>query len=179
MNKILMSAALAAASLIAVPSQALTFSFSYTSTNAAAPLVATGRIITANSLNANGTYDVLSIAGNVDGDIITALTPNPNQPNAIGSADGLFTYDNTLSPTAAYVTNPGLLFTSATFEYNLFSDSPTQYELYQAANGGYVANSVGTLVVSQLPEPASWALMVTGLGLVGYASRRRLTAVSA
>jgi hypothetical protein len=30
-----------------------------------------------------------------------------------------------------------------------------------------------------VPEPASWAMMITGFGLIGYASRRRARMVAA
>jgi hypothetical protein len=50
-------------------------------------------------------------------------------------------------------------------------------------NGGYGQNgillanfSVGDAAV---PEPASWALMIAGFGMVGFAMRRRATAVAA
>ncbi len=178
--KIALLVTAALVSLAAVPASALTYAFTYTSTNTAAPFSATGRITTANMLNANGSYDVLGITGNVDGDVITALVANPNQPNGTTSADGLFNFDNTFSLTAPYITNGGVLFNSVGgFEYNLFSDSPTSYELYQAKSGGYTQNSVGSLSIAAVPEPASWALMLAGFGLVGFASRRSRTVVTA
>ncbi len=179
MTKAFLLGAAVLAAIATTPATAASYLLTYTATNAAAPLVASVRVTTPNTLNANGTFDVLTASGNVAGDVITALTPNPNQPNAAGSADGLFTYDNTLSLTAPFVSGPGLLFTSATFEYNLFSDSPTQYELYQANGGGYTENSVGTLTLTAVPEPAAWTLMIAGFGLVGAAARRRSVAAAA
>ena len=44
------------------------------------------------------------------------------------------------------------------------------------------ADNVGPILdnvlVSQVPEPASWAMLITGFGMIGFASRRRV-AVSA
>ncbi|MGI4876171.1 MAG: FxDxF family PEP-CTERM protein, partial [Janthinobacterium lividum] len=41
-----------------------------------------------------------------------------------------------------------------------------------------VGSSV-TFALAEVPEPASWALMVVGFGMVGFAARRRTTAVAA
>nr|WP_295661618.1 FxDxF family PEP-CTERM protein [Polymorphobacter sp.] len=41
-----------------------------------------------------------------------------------------------------------------------------------------VGSSV-TFALAAVPEPASWALMVVGFGMVGFAARRRTTAVTA
>ena len=179
MIKTMLLGAVAAATLAAAPAAAATYLFTYTSTGAA-PFTAVGHLTTAATMNAAGTFDVTAISGNVDGDAITALTANPNKPNASGSADGLFTYDNTVSPAGAtLLTNPGLLFTSATHEYNVFADSPTQYELYQATGGSYTENSIGLFTLTAVPEPAAWTLMIAGFGLVGAALRRRTTTVAA
>ena len=41
-------------------------------------------------------------------------------------------------------------------------------------NGDNTSDGTGvSFVVSQVPEPASWALMIAGFGMVGVASRRR------
>ncbi|MGI4880492.1 MAG: FxDxF family PEP-CTERM protein [Janthinobacterium lividum] len=52
---------------------------------------------------------------------------------------------------------------------------------YTGTVGGKPA-SVGssiTFALAAVPEPASWALMVAGFGLVGFAARRRTTTVAA
>jgi hypothetical protein len=41
----------------------------------------------------------------------------------------------------------------------------------------FVFTNVG--VSNAVPEPAVWAMMIAGFGLVGYAARRRTTAVAA
>ncbi len=174
--KILTAAAsVAALSLSAMPSQAAVYLFNYVSSGGN-PFAASGSFTTSDVLNGAGAYDVLSISGNVDGDLITSLIGNPAQPNPSLSADGLFIYDNNYFPGPQHVSNPGLFFASAAgYEYNLFSDNATTYELYRATPGvGYVNNSIGTLTVSSaIPEPATWALMITGFGMMGLALRRR------
>jgi hypothetical protein len=159
------------------------------------PAQATLSITTSDTLNSLGGFDVTGISGSVDGDEVTGLTPNPNQPTWSYSPDGLFLFDNVLFPDQpSWLSNPGVLFTSAGgFEYNLFSDSPTQYELYKALPGvGYVANSVGMVSAQQIlqsvgardgaiPEPTTWALLIAGFGAIGLALRaqRRRPALNA
>ena len=175
--------ALAAMAVAALPSsaQAANFMLHYVS-NGAAPLAADLTVTTSDVLNGVGGYDVTGISGNVSGDVVTGLTANPDQPNAHYSADGWFIYDNVYYPGAPSVSYWGLLFTSAGHEYNLFSDSATQYELYQATPGvGFTQNSVGSLFaervhlggnpndsrVDAVPEPTSWLMMAAGFGLLG------------
>jgi hypothetical protein len=174
--------ALAAMAMVALPgsAQAAHFVLNYVSTGAA-PLAAELTVTTSDTLNAVGGYDVTGISGDVSGDAITGLTVNPDQPSAHYSADGWFIYDNVYFPGLPSVSYWGLLFTSATHEYNLFSDSATQYQLYQATPGvGYTANSVGTLLSTPVhlghpgnqatlavPEPTSWLTMALGFGLLG------------
>jgi hypothetical protein len=44
--------------------------------------------------------------------------------------------------------------------------------------GGYVQVTKATIPTTPVPEPASWALMIAGLGIIGVALRRRKTDVS-
>ena len=168
-RKVLLAATCACA--IASPSLAAQFQLTYTS--AAAPILASLLVTTANALNTVGGYDVTGISGNVDGDTVTGLIANPNQPNPTGSSDGLFIYDNVQFPGPQVLSSWGLYFASATHQYNLFSDSATQYELYQATGGGYTENSAGTLDVQAVPEPSAWMLMTVGFGALGVMLRRR------
>ena len=167
-------AALAVAAASA-PAQASTWLLNYVS-DGGTPLAATLMLDVSDTMNGAGAFDVLNVlSGNVDGDLITSLTPNPGHPFAINSPDGLFSFDNNFWPTSdPHLSSPGLLFNSATFEYNLFSNGPGSYTLYKAQNGSYGANSNGRLTVTAgVPEPATWTLMIAGFGLAGAALRRR------
>ncbi len=53
---------------------------------------------------------------------------------------------------------------------------------FAVGNGGNGYNNDSTLLsalVSSVPEPATWGLMIAGFGMVGFAARRRSAAVTA
>ncbi len=49
---------------------------------------------------------------------------------------------------------------------------------YNATGGNFTASGSGTFA-GAIPEPATWAMMIAGFGLVGAAARRRRMAVAA
>jgi hypothetical protein len=192
MNRVLkLALGLAAASALAGHAQAATWVLDYTATNGGAPAEASLTLETASTLDAAGGYDVTSITGEVDGETVTGLIANPDQPFASYSSDGMFIFDNVFyADSSPVLSNPGLFFSGASGdEYNLFSDSATQYELYKATSGvGYQADSVGVLAyrdppsisdVGGIPEPAAWMMMILGFGSVGALLRRRRNAAAA
>lgn len=164
----------------AIPGYAVTLRFSYGASNGGAPLTASGLLNTAETLNVAGSYDITGLSGSVGGDPTAALTTNPTGSAVSTSPDGLFTYDNVVFGPLPSLSNAGVLFTSASgFGYNLFSDSATTYEVYQVAGGTDTGHSVGTLILADVPEPTTWALMLTGFVMVGFAARRRRLPLSA
>ena len=163
--------ALGVGALSATSASALTWAVNYTS--AGNPASASLMFSTGSTMNSLGGYDITGVSGSVDGDTITSMESNPNAPFQATSLSNLFYFDNVLGGTP-FLTNAGALFKSAAFEYNLYS-SGAGYELYKAGNGQYLANSIGTATMAAVPEPASWALMVGGFGLVGATMRRRST----
>ena len=169
----------AVALTFAAPASAATYLLQYRSTSGT-PMTASLRVGTADAINAVGGYDIVSLSGHVGSDRISGLVANPNHSQPVSSADGFFTYDNVLFPNAPVLSNPGVLFNGADgFEYNLFSRNMSQFDLYQARPGvGYTRNSVGVLSLDQLsanavPEPAQWAMLFVGFGLMGSMLRRR------
>lgn len=51
--------------------------------------------------------------------------------------------------------------------------SPTRYSTMLAGERIYWLSRSNTLIVSAVPEPATWAMMIGGLALAGTAARRR------
>jgi len=63
------------------------------------------------------------------------------------------------------------------------SGSPIRLTFYAQANGtdtdAAFTNIALTAASAAMPEPASWALLIVGFDLVGFAARRRSAAVTA
>jgi hypothetical protein len=68
---------------------------------------------------------------------------------------------------------------------NVYMPSGKTYDrirFYQVGGGGYESDNhtVGYFTTrGGVPEPATWAMMILGFGLVGFAARRRTTVVTA
>lgn len=136
---------------------------------------AKGVFNTSNALNAVGTYNILSISGNVfgaGGGAITGLVSNPNQPYSVTNYG--FIWDNTLP-----LNNAGVVFTvGAGSMWNLFADEYRGFHLYSYNAERNVGNvdKMGTFVTAPVPEPETYAMMMVGLGLLGFMARRKKSA---
>lgn len=171
MKTILIAAALTAAVTAMAPASAATYVLNYTGTSGEPlPTTATLKITTANTLNLSGGYDILSASGTVNGVAITDLA-------ALNPAG--FNTDNIFFAADPHVSNSGFGWNAPGVTGNLFSNGPGSYSLYQFDGGNYTIATDGLLSVSQVPEPASWALLVIGFGMVGGFARRRQQAVAA
>ena len=179
------AAALAALVLAAAPVQAATEMFSFT--DSVDGIFANGTFLTSNTANPDGTFDIISVMGNVIDDrsmtpvpdTIMTLIGNPNDPTPT-VADG-FIYDDH-SP----LNTNGVLFQGASGAiYNLWSNGgPSNNaagELYTYGGAVPSFDAHGTLSVGPVPEPAAWAMMLVGFGALGGALRysRRKQALAA
>ena len=123
-----------------------------------------------------GAYDILSIAGTVNGEAITGLlgTVGP----VITSADGFFIYDNdfyvtgSASAAGAFFDIDGLLFTTATSNYNLFFDG-ANYIYYTDHGAGIDVAFSAVDPPPPISEPASAVLLATGVAGLAVMRRRR------
>jgi hypothetical protein len=77
----------------------------------------------------------------------------------------------------------GTLLKTVTFGQNCFSTCTAVRQTLSFANALSVTispNSNGTgidnLAITMVPEPATWAMMISGFGLVGFAARKRRSA---
>jgi hypothetical protein len=165
-------AAVGGALLGALPAKATTFyNFTFNSNNETA--VGTLEVNASNQII--GIWTALSgdIAANTVGNGIILNNGFPNQQNSYG-----FLWDNVFSPTQPYLNNNGVLFNtlSNNLIWNLFSNSPTDYELYTYGGPGIPQSAFfGTLslAVAQTPLPAALPLFATGLAALGLLRRRR------
>jgi hypothetical protein len=135
----------------------------------------------------NASNDVVSGGGVVNGpsanDTLT-LFPNPTPGVKNTSPDGHWNYDDVV-PVDFF----GLLFTGVTNPfYNVFANGGGGSIGISFADGQTYNNNnaiIGQLSVTAVPEPATWAMTVLGVGMIGAGlrlSRRKsnmaLTAVT-
>ncbi len=142
-----------------------------------------GTFTTSDTLNAVNGYDIVAISGEVSGlggGDIASLVLNPNQPYA--TINYGFIYDNVLFPTAAQKLDVnGVLFTTTSGAiWNLWGNSATDYQLYtygpvavDVHSSSLFMVAVPANIMAAVPEPQTYAMMIAGLGLLGFAARRR------
>ncbi|MGB4812794.1 MAG: PEP-CTERM sorting domain-containing protein [Methylophilaceae bacterium] len=162
------------------------YTFSFASYNNSGSKIDTG-LITFNAL-ASGV--ILSATGNINGAAITGLSP-------YAAADNVF-----VTPTAAtpyFASYGGISFATTNRIYNISSygvnglnmsiaDSVTDTVGYGTYNRGlnfsvvsdnglnFTVATYPDFNVASVPEPEAYAMMLLGLGLVGFSSRRRIAA---
>jgi hypothetical protein len=88
--------------------------------------------------------------------------------------------DNTLGDTAPRVTNNQYTFNAPSLRYDLTSNVSGGTVLYadEVNRRAIIAFETFAETPAAVPEPATWAMMIAGFGLVGGAMRRRNVKVS-
>jgi hypothetical protein len=154
---------------MAATAQAQTYDFSITTSQD----TASGQFTLGNPMEPN---TVTSVTGMVDGNPITGLSD-------YGFAD------QHLSTTSPYVDRSGIAFTDGTLGFNIFdnytaADGSPVYSLCNSAfNGGCVGGDANAAPVATftltaagsgaVPEPATWAMIIAGMGMIGGGLRLR------
>lgn len=88
------------------------------------------------------------------------------------SADGFYWYDNVYGGTSGLDTN-GMLFWAGSQEVNLYKDNGTfDIVTTYGDTSSYVTTPVN-FTAAAVPEPASIAMLLAGLGALGFAARRK------
>ena len=158
-------AAAMALAAVASPAAAADYFFGFSGTNlfGGQPLVGSGTLTTDGvtvTRNGRDAQAITGITGTYNGSTITALA------SVTGS-------DNYYYLTDKFVSGNGLGFTTAAgTNANLF-DSAGQYRINTTNpfQSGFVTAT--SSAVAAVPEPASWAMLILGMGAVGFAMRRR------
>lgn len=150
---------------VASPAAAADYVFNFSGTNlfGGQPLVGSGTLTTNGMTvkqNGRDAQAITGITGIYNGSTITGLA------SVTGS-------DNFYYLTDKFVSGNGLGFTTAAgTSANLF-DSAGQYRINTTNpfQSGFVTAT--STAVAAVPEPASWAMLILGMGAVGFAMRRR------
>lgn len=162
-------AAMVGASAIATSAQAAQYLVTFTSVpfEGTTPHAFSGTLTTTDVADANGYYQVTSIDGTRNGEAVTLLAPGSN--------------DNLFRPDTDYVTENGIGFTTASgfgyvYSYDGFylEDSEAGYNFVDSFTAAPVP--AATPVAAAVPEPATWGMMILGMGMMGGVLRRRVRA---
>lgn len=170
MTKILSTVAVSALAMIASTSASAAvynFNFSGTGLFFGEPLVGSGTLTTngvsqVSSLNGYTYQTITGITGTFNGSAITGLA-NVTGSNNLFYLTGPF-----------FVDGNGLGFsTAAGSAVNLFVTTDTAYRVNAGGlSTGFVTASASAATAA-VPEPATWAMMIGGFGVIGAAARRR------
>jgi hypothetical protein len=161
--------------LAAVPAAATQWFFSYSFPGlgtAGTPVTASG-ILTTTDVLVGGAYTITGIAGTrtfnntVTNNITGLLAPN------VASNDNLLFVGGT-----ALLSSQGFAFTvDGNPQQNGTGGTGVEVVYYSSAGGGYSERNLrvgfGSLTVTPVPEPSTWALMLGGLGVLAWSQRRR------
>ncbi len=129
-------------------------------------------------------FDFGTFSGQFNVDSTTNLIVGISGSGAvIGTITGLLPIgtlggnDNRLFPTAPYVTNPGVTFSTTSLgALNLYSLDPTTWQVIDTGgNGRLLLINGGKLVVAAVPEPAGLALVASALLALRLTRRSRVT----
>jgi hypothetical protein len=154
------------------------YNFGYTATNTSSSPVTASRI---SSFGFNTTPDLLSAA--ITGGSVFTNVSSGNVPGGLPDVDfcAVSGSGNNCSGGASGGVAIGGT-TSGSFSLNFGATAPTSvafsdlYVRYQAITApGIIGGSGEGIPTGGVPEPASWALMIMGIGGIGAVMRRRRT----
>lgn len=166
-------AALSVLAIAATPAYAAQFNFGFTTTSL--PFGGTAQ-------NGSGTFTTSDTAQTVEGRTAFAITGISGQINNV-AISGLTPFTTSLIPTYYYFTDGPVFLSGTGVNFNAGAFQNIKFYAPSANPGTYLIQGNGTIIanvtatsspaVTAVPEPAAWAMMIFGLGAVGFAMRRR------
>ena len=156
-----------------------TYNFSYTMTNTSGAPIDAARL-TIFGFNTDPNVSGVSTGA---GDLFNVIASG-NQPNGLANIDVCFK-DTGPSNNCTGASNGLAIGASASGTFNLsfanlpatliLSDFSVRYQGIDSKTLSIVGGSASGTPVTAVPEPAAWAMMLAGFGLIGTALRRRPT----
>jgi hypothetical protein len=175
MKRTLLAAAFVAAVVAPAVANATVYKFTFESFDS--ELTAAGQM----TVDAGG--DVTGVSGTISGLVnqaISSVAPNPSFAGPAYSPDGSFIYNNLYHASGMPFDIDGLLFVTTQNPggyWNLWGTAPGNYSLWESVGSyNYPIQESGSLRVTTVPEPSTWAMMLigfAGLAFAGYRTSRR------
>jgi hypothetical protein len=165
----MMAAAIAALLASTGAASAASYNVSYSTAAGAFSAVLT----TTGAANASGFYAIGSLTGTHAGSAIT-LIPANGFPTGVSAPN-----DNLFNPASPYLDGFGFSYSAAGYNYNVYYSggfaecSDTTVACNNDARYYTISNFTVSAATAAVPEPATWAMMIAGFGLMGFAMRRR------
>jgi len=186
LSKLLVSAALAGAVMTAGAAQAMVYDFTFTGS---VFTISDGVFQTAGPANGDGSYDIVSASGTLVSSEVGApqgaftLTPgSATLSTYLETGDGQEQYSNVYLPGAPDFGGYGIeMGNGSGLEVNIYNFAAYPecggVDCLSTPNGGgslYNPGDAGVVTITPIatPEPASWALMLLGAGMLGATLRR-------
>jgi hypothetical protein len=158
--------ALALGALAAMPAAAAQV-YDWTFTNTLTGIVEGQGTLTTGAADGGG-FDVTALTGSLDDPTIGVNAAISSFTPGSGN-DGVFQWDNVVyTNSTPHLDNGGLLFDVGNQEiniYNLGGGFPNG-DIAAGSSNNYGGDQ-GTFNISAVPEPASWAMVLLGVGLIG------------
>lgn len=176
MKKFALAAATAAAALIAAQTASaaiVTVSGAFTATNWSVYFGSPTAPIDPLYMSYSATFDD-AITYEADASILTIFSTNVPYPVTFSAASGGGAIVIATAGNSGGCGHPASSFCA--FVYDYMTGTPAFVEQSPASGGGWIAN---TITGGAVPEPATWALLIAGFGMTGYAMRRHTAALAA
>lgn len=164
-------AALGLVTLAAAPASAAQFNFNF---------VTTSTLFGGAAQNGSGIFTTSDTATTVEGRNAFAITGIAGQINDV-AISGLTDVGVSLVPTYYYFTEGPTFLSGTGVNFNAGAFQNIKFYAPSANPGTYVIQGNGTILanvnatssaVAAVPEPATWAMMILGMGAIGFAMRR-------
>lgn len=131
-------------------------------------------------------FDISGNQRGGSGDVFTASTLfTPANGGIAGVLSGPVSFTNTalfdmLNMVTPYSETISSGRASLTYSYTFTANTAGSFQLgFATLSADSIGPILDNVLVTQVPEPATWAMLITGFGMVGFAARRRRIAVAA
>lgn len=169
MKTIYLTTAAALAVAMATPAAAAQFTFNF---------VTSTQLFGAGPLTGSGVFTTTDVATMVGGRSALAITSISGMVNGSAIIAPTGSYGNYFTSGATFLDGSGLrFFTAAGNDVRFFfQDTVSQYRVNTFSPGASAFVTASSAAVAAVPEPAGWAMMLAGFGLLGGAMRYRRNA---